>query len=603
MKKYVLILLLVPSLATAQYWGERVTERSFEQSSLYFNRNFLNPFGVDKFEDVAIGMIDDPFLSLHLNPSRLPSLKDKSVQFYLDFRGDRTEEGIISTYYGMPMAYAADAYYYIPDPRWYSTTRSEPEPVFSVGILSYPLGKNSKRLFLGGTYQSVYKQEKYYRLPSWIYYPRVNYDAFGEQIEGAETPIEDRYYGKDELLTEAHLATGFIGYELQRNSKIGFSINMVSHSREGGYVTLHSDEYGSSDDDDYRSFQEREKDQRYSHVDFCGGLSHSLRSDLRVGVTLGYLSGDADQEFLSVDSSLYRRNEPHVSTTWSYSRYMSQTLQTWDQDGHTVYGGFDFERRIDEQKTLAGYYRVSHSEVDMRNASTIEEMSHYSSRWVSTQYTSEHEWNSSTSDQRTATGSRKRTRHQVMMNVDWTLTPKSELTAGLYYSYRKSEVNTSEPVIADRRSAYWREYNTERYATYRRLYEEKRLEWAYSSREWSLEVPIILTLPLHRNFSMLLGVNRVLKSWRIEDETVAFFDIRREIENDDTRVEENFGERYHQPDQKFTEDYTDLIISFEVAPNEEFKIRLTLDPEFGSDAYYGDDFRIAQWWLSFHAML
>ncbi len=598
MKKCLIILLLVPSLAMAQYWGERVTERSFEQSSLYFNSYFLNPYGVDKFGDVAVGMIDDPFLNLHLNPSNIPSLSGKSVQFYLDFRGDRTEEQIITAYYGRTMDYGVDAYYYRPDPRWYSVTRSEPEPVFSVGMLAYPLGENSKQLLVGGTYQLIYKQEKYYRVPSWIYYPAVGYDAFGERADDAQNiPIQDRYYGKDELLTEGHLLTGYVGYTLAPRSTAGIAINTVSHSRDGGYINSNSDEYGNTNQREYISYSERMKDHEYSHFDISGGLSHEFYPDFRAGVKVGYLSGDADQDFMSVDSSHSQYREPNVTNTWSYYTYRSTTTQSWKQDGNTFYVGFNFEKEIDEQKTLAGYYKFSSTDIDMQNASAIKDTSYNTYRWEYTDGYYESESVSSTSDQRTATGNRERKRHQIMLNLDWTLTEKSRVVAGLFYQREQTDVNSSEPVIADRWSDYWRDREGDIYTRFRRLFEDKQLEWSYSSREWTIKVPIILILQIDPHFSMMVGANRVLKSWKIEDETIAFFDRRERTENGETNVEENFGERYHQADQKFTEDYTDLILSCEVIPKDEFRIRLILDPEFDNNL------RIAQWWLSFHFML
>ncbi|HES59957.1 MAG TPA: hypothetical protein ENO18_05940, partial [Caldithrix sp.] len=70
-KFYVLILL--PFLLLAQYYGERVTEKSFESSDLFFNSYYLNTFGIYNFRNVATGLFDDPFLRLHLNPALLPN--------------------------------------------------------------------------------------------------------------------------------------------------------------------------------------------------------------------------------------------------------------------------------------------------------------------------------------------------------------------------------------------------------------------------------------------------------------------------------------------------------------------------------------------------
>ena len=105
-KKLFYILILVPNILFAQYYGERTTEQSFEESKIYFNSNFLNTFGIYNFKDVAAGLIDDYFLNLKVNPANLPVMgNDKDIYLYLDFRGDRTETPIVKTYI-MP------AYYY-----------------------------------------------------------------------------------------------------------------------------------------------------------------------------------------------------------------------------------------------------------------------------------------------------------------------------------------------------------------------------------------------------------------------------------------------------------------------------------------------------------
>src|SRR3990172_12717568 len=99
LNKIFTVLSLVPNILFAQYYGERTTEQNFEQSQLYFNSYFLNPFGIYNFKDVAAGLIDDYFLNLQVNPANVPVLeKDKDIYLYLDFRGDRTEAPVVENY-------------------------------------------------------------------------------------------------------------------------------------------------------------------------------------------------------------------------------------------------------------------------------------------------------------------------------------------------------------------------------------------------------------------------------------------------------------------------------------------------------------------------
>ena len=42
---FVLALLVPSSLSYAQYWGERVLEKGFEQTDFFFAPNYLMPYG------------------------------------------------------------------------------------------------------------------------------------------------------------------------------------------------------------------------------------------------------------------------------------------------------------------------------------------------------------------------------------------------------------------------------------------------------------------------------------------------------------------------------------------------------------------------------
>lgn len=95
----------------------------------------------------------------------------------------------------------------------------------------------------------------------------------------------------------------------------------------------------------------------------------------------------------------------------------------------------------------------------------------------------------------------------------------------------------------------------------------------------------------------MLGINRILDNWEITEQTTAIFIRRYRIEDGIVKEETNFGERYTEPVIHTTEDYTEVISSFEAAISEKLSINLLLDPEFK------DNFRIAQWWLSFRAKL
>ncbi len=588
----IMILVLIPSLCWGQYWGNRATEQSFETSNLHFTSHFLNTHGLLRFRDVAPGLVDDPFLGLHINPANLPRISGGNSLIYFDFRGDRTEAPIIQRYYSMPYY----DYGWHPDPRWYSVARSEPEPIFSVGLLAYPFRDKLEKLFVGGTYQVIYKEEPYYTMPSWIYKSYDGYDAFGERDYPDEEsiPVQERYYGKDELSTEAHLFSAFTGYPVTDELDLGVGLNTVSHSRDGGYINSRSDEYGQTDNRDYRYYNERTKNQDYSHFDFNAGLRYAFSQEFSAGIKIGYLSGEADQTYLTVDSSFYERGDSLVDSHWYYNHSRSRNDQQWSREGDTRYARVSFEKKLNRGRVLSGYYRYGKSDLDLNNRTAISSNSHGASRYQYSDRDYRYQHSSLVGDDRQSTGDRTQRADEVMLNLKWKLNRKTRVNVGVFYSRDKSEISSTEPVIAFRQSESdnWRN-DTLRYSYNNKLFEVKRLEWRHNSDYRSIQIPVLVHLQFDRRFGMTLGVNRILERWKTSDVTTEYFTIRERTTNGDTETETNFAERYTQPERKYTEDYTALLANFEVALSPEFLITLMLDPETEGD------FKINQWWLSF----
>lgn len=603
-KKIILLSVLwFPSFLLAQYYGERSTEQSFENSELYFNSHYLNTFGLSNFKKVAAGLIRDPFLNLYINPSNIPDLGENDIYLYLDFRGDRTKAPILTNYV-IPLYYSRDVYYspYI-DPWWISLARSEPEPIFSVGILTNPLKEITQNFFIGGTYQLIHKEEKFYSVPYWIYTPRWLYDPFGIKVaeDRGNMPIIDRYSGKDEMINEGHLFSFFTGYKVMENLSVGVSLNGVIHSRDGGYLNSYKDEYGDIKDSESSSYQSYSRSQKYDHLDLSAGVTYEPTTNFSFGAKAGILKGKVDQDYSSQSSYLYRNNTPEVSKDWYYSLSNSSTIQTWHHDGSSKYIGINFIQKLKNGKEFSGYYRYTYGKEDFTNSSTIFDTSYYSSRWV---YNYDSSWykyrgSSLTSDVRHGSGLRERFTHEAMLNFKWELSSSSTLILGLYYNNFRINTFSTEPVLALRISDYVGTSSnpTNNYSYYHKLFEDKTLEWKYKSRSWSLQIPILLHFKFNKNWGIMLGLNRVLNGYEISDQTTAYFAKRLRVDNGTTKEEKNFGERYTQPTKKMTDDFTDIITSFDVSVSDEFKIRLLLDPEFENI------FRIAQWWLSFEAKL
>ncbi len=599
--KKILVILVLSSLSFAQYYGERTTEQNFEKSELYFNSYYLNPFGLSSFKNSTVGLVDDPFLNLYLNPANLPQMDNSDFHFYLDFRGDRTTSEVVDNYVS-PNYYTNDLYYrpYY-DRRWIANTRSEPEPTFSIGLLTYPIKEFTDKLFLGGTYQMIHRNEKFYTMPYGIYNSRYLYDSFGAKNEVASSiPVVDRYSAKDEMMNEGHLFSAFLGYRILDNLNAGVSLNGVTHSREGGYLSSNKDDYGNVDNYISENSESRTRNQDYHHLDFSGGLSYELTSNIIFGLKLGILNGKADQDYTSGNYYFYQYKEPNVTPEWSKSYSNSQTIQKWNQDGDVKYISLNFTRKLNNKEIL-GYYKYSSTEIDLTTSSDILDSSDYSSRYIytydNTIYT--YQGNSLTKDIRHGAGTRENKKNEAGLFFRWKLTENNIVSVGFYYQSSKSDVLSSEPVYALRTSEHHSNSTNQNYNynyTMSQL-EQKHLEWHYTADYYTIQIPIMANIKLSEHFALMLAVNRVLEDWNITDVTTAYYTVRRRVENGVPKEETLFGERYTQPAQKITENKTDFITKLDVTVSPEFKISLLVDPE------WEHDFRVAQWWLSFNASL
>lgn len=602
MKKLILVL-LTPVIFYAQYYGERTTGQSFEQSDLYFNSHFLNTFGLLSFKNSAPGFIDEPFLNLALNPAMLPEIKGDAL-LYLDFRGDRSTPEIVDNY-NIPHYYYYDAAIYRPyvDPRWLTRTRTEPEPVASLGMLMYPFKDITDRLFLGGTYQYIHKEEKFYQIPYWIYNSSYYYDALGVKNEGVrDVPIEDRYKGRDDMVNDGHLFSAFAGFKLFSFLNLGVSLNGVYHTRDGGYLDQHSDEYGQTDENDWANLYEQNRNQEYSHLDWSAGVLYKPSESTGLGVKAGILQGDADQVYNSRSFYFSQYKTPGEGTDWYYYYSNSSTDQKWNQDGKTKYLSFNFLRNK-ENKGFSAYYKYSVTEIDLSTSGLIADTSNNSSKWTNTYNginTSEYWGNSMARDIRTGTGLREKKVHQGLVSFFWKLTKLNTVRLGFFFQDNRNTISETEPVFASRRSEYHHrstEYPQWNYDNSYNLTEDKMLVWSYTADYQTIQIPVLLDFNFNEFFALTLGISRTLEKWDIRNETIAYFTVRERLENGVVKTEKDFGERYTQAPQKITENSTDFIMQMKASISEQFRISLLLDPEFSSK------FQFAQWWLSFNAEL
>lgn len=602
MKKFLFILILLPAILFAQYYGERSTEQSFEKSDLFFTSHFLNTFGLENFKNISVGIVDDPFLNVYLNPAIIPDFKEKSSIFYLDFRGDRTVEEVVNSY-SVPIYYSNSIYRPIYDSRWISITRSEPEPTFSFGFLTNPIKQVLSNFYVGATYQMIRRKENYYSTPYYIYNSSHYYDSFGARAEGvSDVPIKDRYSAKDEMTTNAHLFSAFAGYSITDDLNVGFSFNGVVHEREGGYLEARSDEYGDTDNSDWENRTQYDKNQDYDHTDFSVGLIYQLTEKFSAGMKVGQLTGNAEQKYSYLNYYFYDYNNPQQQNNWSNHYSNASTTQSWNHDGTNKYFTLNFNYNIDESKSIKAYYKYSRSKEDITNSSAIIDTSFYVSHYVNTYNNTtdiyDYLGKSSARDIRSGTGERNEDNHELMIAFSSVLNSWCKLNVGLYINGRNFEINSNEPVIANRYSEHHStstgSYNYQ-YDNLMILDEAKRLVWKYSSDYLTLQIPVILDFTITDYFGLTLGINRMMKDWEIDETTTAYFTSRKQNENGVIKEEKNFGERYSPANEKFTDNETDMFFKLNARISKEFKVNLLIDPEFKHLL------RVSQWWLSFEA--
>ncbi len=592
--------LLANASVWAQYNQESVTEKNFDESALFFQSSFLNTFGLERYQDISVGLIDEPFLNLQLNPALLPNLGNRHAYLYVDFRGERTESIDRRIVYPL-YADVAFSSTILPDVRGRTEAGNEPEPFLSLGALAYPFGK-SQHFLIGGTLQLIHEKTPFYTTPYWIYYGRFGVDAFGNNAaERSDIPIIDRQSGTDEMFVDGQLYSGYAGIQLSDQLSAGVSLNGVNFDRDGEYLFANRSPFGTVDPWRSQNYNSRERSQNYSHIDLNGGIQYHFLAGWSAGVKIGQLDGDAAQVFNSVDSSRYDYDQTQSPNNRSHNYNRFITNQRWDQDGQTRYARFNLQGRIGKNARVRSYFRLAKTDIDVLNQSTISDTGFYESHYVwnaDDEYSSR--FNSAFSDVRSGSGTRDYTAQQGLINFEWQLTSKNTLTTGLYYSRNHQEIFTSEPVVSSRFSegfSYSSNYNPDTSFHSNSLAEDKEVEWNYDATTWSVQIPVLSYFQLNDRWLVMVGVNHVEKSWDIREQTTAFFNERVSMENGVMRTERNFAERYTQPRQRRSEEFTDVITSIEARLSDQFKVNLLINPDFK------DSFRIAQWWLTFKTTL
>jgi len=594
----IVVLSLVSLPAFGQYYGERVMEKSFEQTDFFFTPSFVNPLGIRGYVTALTGLMRDPLLDLQVNPANLFRDSARTTYTYIDFRSTRTV--IDQPQYVYPMYEARVASYdmIMPYPRYYATTRKQLDPVFSAAVLTRPV-RSIPELFVGVTYQLVFQNDEYYSIPQDIYRSSYGYDYAGNRMAAeADIPIVDKYSGNDDMRLRGHFGVVHAGLELSDALTIGARVSRVTFDRDGAFGSKNFNEYTYTPQSSSTSvwYNMESRAQEYSHWDVSGGVEYSGIEGLDFGVSLGGLVGTATQTLGRLDTSFYRYGQPNSGDYWNNSRRFAISSQDWSHDGETYYGGFDLRYRANERQVFVLTYGFQRQDVDLRLGSSIVDSSSYDYRssWNSNVYTGNSRYR--LSDFRTGSGTKTGRSHRLLAGLQWSVESNLDLNIGVVYEWQKYETITDEPVSSSHHSEG--SYTS---PDYNNLYlyggsEQKNLLWNFTVDRATIQIPVMLTWRASENVQVLLGLNRQLADWTIEEQTLAVFRYREEYDTSGTVRKENFGERYTAPTERISDVRTTFLAGITVAPSKSFDVRLLFTPTqlIFPNGFSEED---SQWWI------
>ncbi len=495
--------LCLVSFCHGQYYGERALERSFEQNEFFFSQVYLNPFGMRGLQSVAPGVFNDPLLKLQINPAYLYHDSLSTNYVYADFRSGRevAQEDVYS--YPRPMYYgdAVKSMYYIPYPQFYVSSRRELEPVFSCAILARPLPSTLPDLYIGGTYQLLFQDEKYYAIPQDIYRSAYGVDYAGKELtDSRNVPIVDKYSGADNMHQKGHFGSLYLGYAATPSLDVGARLARAIFKRDGSSGSKNVWENTSIANSNSEWYNMESRDQSYNHWDFGGGINYRFANATRLGISGNYLWGDAVQNLTRLDTSYYDYSDQQSSNYWSKSRRYASTVQHWDHNGKTYSLGLNLDAPINESQMFHAFYRYQKQNTDIFLGSAIIDSSSYSYRytWDTTYYGSESQY--LLSDSRTGSGSIETAIHRVMGSIEWMMEQTMKLDIGLLYESQSSETTTDEPVAAIHYSSSDYRFNSNRSNYLDAGDERKNIQWTLHSQTSFIPDPDFLHMEYYTCF-------------------------------------------------------------------------------------------------------
>jgi hypothetical protein len=528
-----------------------------------------------------------------INPARVKLDSAQSAYFYTDFRSARQIQENDLMYYGPWMTYdARSTSMFAPYPSFYANQRRELEPVFSGAAIGRLIPAEGHELTMGLTYQFLLQDDKYYNIPQDIYRSTIGYDYNGMRAAGSDNmPVIDKYSGEDRIHQAGHFISAFGQYTLPVNLDLGFRVSRVQFDREGGIGSANYWQYSpqSSSTSLWSNFERRI--QEYAHWDLGGGVRYHLSGNTAIGFSGGVLLGEATQSMHIGDSSYYTYS---ATPSKSYYNRSGNTRQDWHHDGRTPYFAADLSSGIASGVTLNLIYQYQRSDIDITLGSSILDSSYSTYSWENNGTPVTNYSRSYLSDARAGSGKETETMNRVKAAIQWKINERVCLSIGAQMEWRNSETKTSESVALVSHST-----STGTEGTWNYRYGEntsKDLLWTFSSERSSFQIPIFITIKASSVTEVLLGLNRNMAQWKIDEVTLAGFRSREIQQNDVTQRDEHFGERYTTPTEQVSDIQTMFLAGLKISPAEMLHIQLLVVPRF-RDGFDGSELEQFQWWI------
>ncbi len=608
MRKYLMSAILAAGLTNvlwAQYYGDRPLEMSFEKTEFFFRPIYLNPLSTENFEGPSLVGLHNPLIDLQRNPANLSRFDKDSLPgsyFYVGFRNSRS---ILNNHYGgiypydkLSVSSIAPRYGY-----YYTSERKELTPLMSIAWLSR-LPVFNKSVTLGVTYQVITLGEKYYSIPYDIYRNAAGKNLDGASYAGLENyTITDRFSGSDEMYHEGHSIQIFSAYEINEQLTLGIKAGKFLFDRDGslGSNNIWDQQPG------YQNYWKtnESRNQQYDHLDFSLGATYK-QNNSTYGAYAGFLSGKVSQLMTRKDDS-YSQYGSKGTNNWSLYKGWYTSDQDWNHEGNTYYSSLQMEHELNNSTRFRLMYDYSYSDLDLRLKSSIENQSEneYYYKWN----TNSSQSNGSTKmyDFRNGSGGISSGTHIIRAALSWQVTARQTFVLGAIAGLRSEQTKTSERTDSySEVNNYYKYINNsnETISEYYRLADEdKTINWEYSTRMRTFQMPVFYQLAFKERYKILLGINRSMNFWRADNTTLILYDYRRRINNSEVLVERMTGERITEPRERMSVIKTSFLGNFCFSPARNVGVNFSISPEVSKSSYY-DSIKVGmQFWVGISLQL